>query len=152
MTRAELVRIVDIVRAAWPAMDGNHQATVRTWWRYLQDLDYKQVLAEIDRRVVMGGWPPRVGEVRRATMIGSSPATGSQQAWAMVLERLRAVETGTEWNELPEEVSEAMRACGFDGRSRPDERAFKAAYEQVVAEREERLLAVSDPEPFGEIK
>jgi hypothetical protein len=152
VTRAELVRIVDIVRAAWPAMDGNHQATVRTWWRYLQDLDYKQVLAEIDRRVVMGGWPPRVGEVRRATMIGSSPATGSQQAWAMVLERLRAVETGTEWNELPEEVSEAMRACGFDGRSRPDERAFKAAYEQVVAEREERLLAVSDPEPFGEIK
>ncbi len=152
MTRTELVRIVDIVKAAWPNMDGNHQATVRTWWRYLQDLDYKQVLTEIDRRVVMGGWPPRVGEVRRSVMVGQSPATGAQQAWAMVLERLRAVETGTEWNELPEEVSEAMRACGFDGRSRPDERAFKAAYEQVVAEREERILAVSDPEPFGEVK
>lgn len=152
MTRAELVRIVDIVRAAWPAMDGNHSATVRTWWRYLQDLAYADVLREVDRRVVMGGWPPRVGEVRRAVMIGSSSAASSQQAWAMVLERLRAVETGTEWNELPDEVSAAMRACGFDGRSRPDERAFKAAYEEVVASREEELLAVRDPEPFGEMK
>lgn len=152
MTRTELVRIVDIVRAAWPAMDGNHSATVRTWWRYLQDLEYADVLAEVDRRVVMGGWPPRVGEVRRAAMIGSSASVPAQQAWSMVLERLRAVETGTEWNELPDEVSEAMRACGFDGRSRPDERAFKAAYEQVVAEREERILAVRDPEPFGEVK
>ena len=152
MTRTELVRIVDMVTAAWPNMDGNHHSTVRTWWRYLQDLEYRDVLSEIDRRVVMGGWPPRVGEVRRAVMLSGKESAGSQQAWTMGLERLRAVETGTEWNEIPDNVSNAMRSCGFDGRSRPDERAFKAAYEAIVAASEELELAVKDPEQFGEIK
>lgn len=151
MTRTELVRIVDMVTAAWPSMDGNHSATVRTWWRYLQDLEYTDVLREIDKRVVRGGWPPRVGEVRRAVVLVDE-LVGPQQAWNDVLERLRAVETGTEWNEITAETAEAMRRCGFDGRSRPDERAFKAAYEEVCRSLEDTLLAVDDPEPFGEMK
>ena len=151
MTRAELVRIVDIVQAAWPTSDSNRHAVVRTWWRYLQDLEYADVLKEIDKRVVRGGWPPRVGEVRRAVVLVEELA-GAQQAWNDVLERLRAVETGTEWNEITAETAEAMRRCGFDGRSRPDEKAFKAAYEDVCRSLEDTLLLVDDPEPFGEVK
>lgn len=152
MTRAELVRIADIVQAAWPTSDSNRQAFVRTWWRYLQDLEYADVIKEVDRRVVLGGWPPRVGEVRRAVVLAGVERPTAQQAWSMVLERIRAVETGTEWNELPTEVSDAMRSCGMDGRSRPDEKAFKAAYEQALSDWDEKLLTVAEPEPFGEIK
>lgn len=151
MTRAELVRIVDIVQAAWPTSDTNRHAVVRTWWRYLQDLEYAEVLKEIDKRVVRGGWPPRVGEVRRAIVLVDQFA-GAQQAWNDVLERLRAVETGTQWNDISDQTAEAMRACGFDGRSRPDERAFKAAYESVCQSLEDSLLEIANPEPFGDIK
>lgn len=152
MTRAELIRIVDIVQAAWPTMsEQNRPASIRTWWRYLQDLDFNETLAEIDRRVVKGGWPPRVGEVRRSVLLKSRSET-SQEAWTSVLERLRSVETGTEWNEISAHASEAMRIAGMDGRSRPDEKAFKAAFEQIIETEEENVLMLNDPEPFGEIK
>lgn len=151
MTRAELVRIVDIVQAAWPTSDSNRHAVVRTWWRYLQDLEYQHVLAEIDKRVVRGGWPPRVGEVRRAVVLDSELDT-PQKAWTDVLERLRAVETGTEWNEISAETAEAMRLCGLDGRLRPDEKTFKGVYEEVCRSLEDALLVLRDPEPFGDVK
>lgn len=154
MNRTELVRLVDMYRAAWPSRDSNDRqdaAVVRTWWRYLQDLPFDDVVRELDSHVVRGGWPPRVGEIRRAVVLRGSRAETPAEAWASVQERLRAVETGTEWNELTEEAAEAMRRSGMDGRSRPDERSFRAAYEDVCAARDSILLAVADPEPFGEV-
>ena len=154
MNRTELVRLVDMYRAAWPSREsGDRQdaAVVRTWWRYLQDLEFADVVRELDSHVVRGGWPPRVGEIRRAVVLRGSRSETVAEAWASVQERLRAVETGTGWNEISPEAAEAMRRAGMDGRSRPDERAFRAAYEELCAERDESLLAVTDPEPFGEV-
>jgi len=154
VNRTELVRLVDIYRAAWPSRDsGDRQdaAVIRTWWRYLQDLDFLDAVRELDSHVVRGGWPPRVGEIRRAIVLRGSRVETPAEAWASVQERLRAVEAGTEWNVLTEEAAEAMRRAGMDGRSRPDEKSFRAAYEDVCNARDAIVLAVVDPEPFGEV-
>lgn len=154
MNRTELVRLVDIYRAAWPTRDSSDRqeaAAMRTWWRYLQDLDYADVVKELDSHVVRGGWPPRVGELRRAVVLKGEKFETPAEAWASVQERLRAVETGTEWNELSVEAASAMRRAGMDGRSRPDEKSFKAAFEELCIERDEMILEVVDPEPFGEV-
>lgn len=154
MNRTELVRLVDIYRAAWPARDSSDRqeaAAMRTWWRYLQDLDFADVVRELDSHVVRGGWPPRVGEIRRAVVLKGERLETAAEAWASVQERLRAVETGTVWNDLSLDAAAAMRRSGMDGRSRPDEKSFKAAFEELCVERDEALLAVVDPEPFGEV-
>lgn len=154
MNRTELVRLVDIYRAAWPARDSSDRqeaAAMRTWWRYLQDLDFTDVVRELDSHVVRGGWPPRVGEIRRAVVLKGERLETAAEAWASVQERLRAVETGTVWNDLSLDAAAAMRRSGMDGRSRPDEKSFKAAFEELCVERDEALLAVVDPEPFGEV-
>ena len=124
---------------------------MRTWWRYLQDLDFTDVVRELDSHVVRGGWPPRVGEIRRAVVLKGERLETAAEAWASVQERLRAVETGTVWNDLSLDAAAAMRRSGMDGRSRPDEKSFKAAFEELCVERDEALLAVVDPEPFGEV-
>lgn len=124
---------------------------MRTWWRYLQDLDFTDVVRELDSHVVRGGWPPRVGEIRRAVVLKGERLETAAEAWASVQERLRAVETGTVWNDLSLDAAAAMRRSGMDGRSRPDEKSFKAAFEELCVERDETLLAVVDPEPFGEV-
>ena len=154
MNRTELVRLVDIYRAAWPARDSSDRqeaAAMRTWWRYLQDLDFTDVVRELDSHVVRGGWPPRVGEIRRAVVLKGERLETAAEAWASVQERLRAVETGTVWNDLSLDAAAAMRRSGMDGRSRPDEKSFKVAFEELCVERDEALLAVVDPEPFGEV-
>lgn len=154
MNRTELVRLVDIYRAAWPARDSSDRqeaAAMRTWWRYLQDLDFTDVVRELDSHVVRGGWPPRVGEIRRAVVLKGERLETAAEAWASVQERLRAVETGTVWNDLSLDAATAMRRSGMDGRSRPDEKSFKAAFEELCVERDEALLAVVNPEPFGEV-
>jgi len=154
VNRTELVRLVDIYRAAWPARDSSDRqeaAAMRTWWRYLQDLDFTDVVRELDSHVVRGGWPPRVGEIRRAVVLKGERLETAAEAWASVQERLRAVETGTVWNDLSLDAAAAMRRSGMDGRSRPDEKSFKTAFEELCVERDEALLAVVDPEPFGEV-
>lgn len=156
MTRAELVRVVDIVAAAWSMRIGSdeHVRMVRTWWRYLQDLDYGDTLNAVDRFVVRAeSFPPKVGELRKAVMDTTNPSglPTAAQAWTQAVDRLRAVETGTTWGELHPAVTAAMRDAGMDGRKTIDEKTFRASYLRVVADLEESRLLPEHPEPFGEM-
>lgn len=155
MTRKELVKIVDLVTAAWNLDRGKDEfaRTVRAWWRYLHDLDYGDVLNVVDRLVVTSQWPPKVGDVRRRTLDTTDPTDWPTpgEAWAQAQERIRSLEQGTEWVELHPHVAEAMRAAGLDGKGRADQRQFTEAYERVTAGAQESRLLPSMPEPFGDL-
>lgn len=152
MTRAELVKIVDLVAAAWNQNHGDNERarTVRAWWRYLQDLHYGDVLNVVDRLVVLGGWPPKVGEVRRKVLDTVEPydAPTVHEAWAQAADRVRAVEQGTEWPMVHPLVLDALQR---HGGGRLDEVGFRRVYEQVLAEADEARLLPAMPEPFGEM-
>lgn len=155
MNRKELVKVVDLVCAAWnldqsPAV---FSRTVRAWWRYLHDLDYGDVINVVDRLAVTTQWAPKVGEVRRMVLDTVSP-TGwptPGEAWAQAQERVRSLEAGTEWVELHPLVAEAMRHAGIDGRGRLDQRAFDQSYTEVLRQQQESRLLPPVPEPFGDL-
>lgn len=153
MTRAELVRVVDIVTAAWNTHADDHNRTVRVWWRYLQDLEYGDVLNVVDRLVVTSNWAPKVGEVRRRVLDGTEPSDAPTvtQAWAQAADRMRAVEQGTEWPPVHELVTAALRETGA-GPGRLDERSFRQTYERLLADHDESRLLPPLPEPFGDVK
>lgn len=155
MTRKELIKVVDLITAAWNLDHGpdGFARTVRAWWRYLHDLEYGDTLNVIDRLVVTTQWPPKVGEVRRMVLDSTTPTDWPTpgEAWAQTQERLRSLESGTEWTELHPHVAEAMRRAGLDGRGRADQRTFDQTYNDIIrAAQEERLLPPL-PEPFGDI-
>lgn len=155
MTRKELVKVVDLVTAAWN-MDqapADFARTVRAWWRYLHDLEYGDVVAVVDRLVVTTPWPPKVGEVRRKTLDTVAPTDWptAGEAWAQVQERIRSLEQGTEWVELHPLAAEAMRRAGLDGRGRADQSRYAAEYGEVVREAQESRLLPEQGEPFGDM-
>jgi hypothetical protein len=155
VNRKELVKVVDLVTAAWN-MDTDSAAfarTVRAWWRYLHDLEYSDVINVVDRLVVTSPWPPKVGELRRKVLDLVSPTDWptAGEAWAQAQERIRSLEQGTEWVELHPFVGEAMRHAGLDGRGRADQRQFTDAYDKVVASAQESRLLPPMPEPFGDL-
>lgn len=155
MNRKELVKVVDLVTAAWNLDHGKDEfaRTVRAWWRYLHDLEYGDVLNVVDRLVVTTPWPPKVGEVRRKVVDVTDPADwpAPGEAWAQTQERVRSLEQGTEWVDVHPYVAEAMRDAGIDGRGRADQRQFEQAYEQVTREAQESRLLPPMPEPFGDL-
>lgn len=155
MTRKELVKIVDLVTAAWNLDHDPTQftRTVRAWWRYLHDLDYGDTLNIVDRFVVTSPWPPKVGELRRKVLDTIDPTDwpSSGEAWAQTQERLRSIEQGTEWVDIHPHVAAAMRTAGLDGRGRADQRAFTAAYDQIIQHATETRLLPPMPDPFGDL-
>lgn len=155
MTRKELVKVVDLVVAAWNLDQGPTEfaRTVRAWWRYLHDLEYGDVLNTVDRLVVTSQWPPKVGEVRRRTLDAVDPTDwpAPGEAWAQVQERIRSLEQGTEWVELHPLAADAMRRAGLDGRGRADQKAFTTAYDEVTNTAAESRLLPPMPEPFGDL-
>lgn len=155
MTRKELVKIVDLVVAAWNLDHGptEFSRTVKAWWRYLHDLEYGDVLNVVDRLVVTSPWAPKVGEVRRKTLDTVAPTDWPTPgaAWAQAQERVRSLEQGTEWTELHPLVAEGMRRAGLDGRGRADQKTFDRAYDEIVAEAQESRLLPPMPEPFGDL-
>ncbi|MEY2958736.1 MAG: Loader and inhibitor of phage [Actinomycetota bacterium] len=155
MNRSELVAIVDIVRAAWGRDDwrDDEQKTVRAWWRYLQDLEFNDVLATVDSLVVAGDrFPPTVGTVRRMTIDRTAPdgRPTATEAWRQATDRARAVETGVDWPDVHPMVAVTLAEAGYDGKGRLDERTFKSAWDAVTARVDQDRYAVSSPEPFGE--
>lgn len=149
MTRNEITSVVDLVHAAWSVNQRPEERTrtIRAWWRYLQDLDYGDVLSVIDRLVVRSSFAPRVGEVRRLVLdtVAPSDAPTVHEAWAQASDRWRAVETGLAWNDCHPLVLEAMRHAG----NKPDEKAFRAVYERVLTDHNEERLMPAHPEPYG---
>lgn len=138
MQKPELSALVDAVMATWGTDSTDKLAMYRTWWRYLSDLDARDVTAVIDQAVLAGErWMPRVGDVRQAAMdraSGKAPLPDAERAWALAASRFSATDMGTDAassgdDELDELIGEAMRRAGG-----ADKRAFVEAWAGVRAE------------------
>lgn len=134
VTRDELREVADTVISAWMLnmTPEQRKGFYRTWWRYLYDLDVAAVFGVVDELVLANRRDaPRPGAVRLQVL--SSGHLSADEAWGLVQERLRCLETGAEGPSIPPTVSAAMRAVGLNGRSKPDGFAFREAYKESVA-------------------
>lgn len=155
MTKAELSAIVDTVIAAWQLEIGDRKTLYRTWWRYLGDLTFTEVLAAVDARVVAGDrWAPRVGELRRSAIDRTSPTSlwpDPDSAWLRVEALLSAANTGVDSRplftvEVEAAIGRAMRAAGT--RDGFHKHAFLRAWADETARREQQRYGLPDDLSF----
>lgn len=94
MTRADLIRLVGVVRALWPSWTtapttrDDMEVTVSAWSALLGELDTRLVVAAVEQLSAAGGeFPPPVGQIRRTAIMLAAHATGdvppsAADAWA----------------------------------------------------------------------
>ena len=153
ITKAELQDLADDVILNWNLDLGGdrRKAFYRTWYRYMQDLEYVEVRKAIDELIITDKpFPPRAGTVRR--MVRSGALIGAvtvDQAWAQAKDRIGAVQQGT-WTEVAPLVGQALLESGIKGVSREDHEAFTRAWRKVVEEFELRILGLPPELDEGE--
>lgn len=151
MTKAELSAIVDTVIAAWQLEVADRKTLYRTWWRYLGDLPFADVVAAVDACVVAGDrWAPRVGELRRSTIDRSTPGLAwpdPDSAWAHVEALLSAANTGIAPHRrldptIEAAITRAMRTAGI--RDGYHKHAFVRAWAEETARWEQDRYGLPD--------
>lgn len=151
MQKAELTAIVDLVCSNWGSPDGGKVPLYRTWWRYLSDVEYSDVLTVIDNMIIENvRWMPRVGEVRRLAIDnanGFSHYPDGERAWFLAAQRWEAVAMGIDPpgsgdEKIDELVGIAMREAGT-----PEKRAFISAWTNVLRSDELKRYAIPEDAP-----
>jgi len=143
VTKEELQSLADQVIVNWNLEVGGdrRRAFMRTWFRFLGDLDHEATQQAIDDLILADKpFPPRAGTVRRmvlAERLCDVPTVDA--AWAQAQARIHAVQQGI-WSDVSPLVGEALAAAQIHGTSRDDHEAFVRAWRQVVERLElERL-------------
>lgn len=135
MTKEELISIVAIVNASWPA-DGDLKEIYAAWWRYLGDLDRDAVQAVVDTLVIEASpWRPKVGEIRRRVVDGGTPWPSADGAWALAETCMAAAASGIDVPAMEPAVAEVMRGCLKSIGRYGGKAAFCDAWRAATAER-----------------
>lgn len=151
MQKAELTAIVDLACSNWGSPDGGKVSLYRTWWRYLADLEYPDVLKTLDELILENvRWMPRVGEIRRTTIDrsnGSGRIPDAERAWFLAAQRWEAVTMGIDPpgsgdEEIDELIGIAMREAGT-----PEKRAFVSSWTLVLQRDELQRYALPEDAP-----
>ena len=151
MQKAELTAIVDLACSNWGSPDGGKVSLYRTWWRYLADLQYEDVLKTVDGMILENiRWMPRVGEIRRVTIDrsnGSGRIPDVERAWFLAAQRWEAVTMGIDPpssgdEEIDKLIGIAMREAGT-----PEKRAFVSSWSGVLQRDELQRYALPEDAP-----
>jgi hypothetical protein len=139
VTKEELQSIAEAVIVNWGLDLGGEprKAFLRTWWRYLGDLNADAVQRAVDAAIIADKpFPPRAGGIRRTVLANLlTDVLTLEQAWGQVVDRVRAVEQGL-WTEVSPLVAKALGEGHISGTSRDDREAFTRAWRRVVDELE----------------
>lgn len=143
MTKDELTAIVEHANASWGLNPFKDDLTKqkKAWWHFLADLEAPKVMKTIDKLALIGGFPPRPGDVRRLTVVGRLPS--AIEAWGELQAARQAVYGGSQPSPVSEMTKATVKRLGDQQMTTNGDRdKFIETYNLVLADYVEEQCAL----------
>lgn len=141
MTKEELVKIIDVIRANWNMMNlprDKQRALYDSWWRYIGEFEYEEVMAVVDDAILADSWSPRIGWVVRSVLdrrSGEKSPPAEEDAFLEVEAMMQAVSQGLPSDITPHPlVAKALSSLRQRTGNRVTKKAFEEEYRAVLLE------------------